>query len=85
MAPVILILKTAISSPIEVENILKTPDNSNFLTSKAKLTFLQLRQAFTKILILYHFDREHYIQIETDVSSYVIGRILSQLTPESGQ
>ena len=35
---------------------------------------------FLKALILYHFNPECYIQIETDVSGYAIGRVLSQLT-----
>ncbi len=39
-----------------------------------------MRQAFVEAPILNHFDPEHYIQIETDASSYTIGGILSQLT-----
>ena len=38
-APVTLILKIATFSPTNVEKILKAPNNSNFLTSKAKLPF----------------------------------------------
>ena len=60
-------------------------DNSSFLTSEANLAFLWMRQAFTEVLILYHFDPERQIRIETDTSGYAIGDILSQLTPESGQ
>ena len=51
-----------------------------FLTSKAKKAFDRLRQAFTEAPILRHFDLECYIRIETDVSSYTIGKVLSQLT-----
>ena len=61
----------------------RAADNSNFLTFEAKLAFLRLRQAFTEALILHHFDPERHIQIKTDVSSYAIGGILNQLTPES--
>ena len=62
----------------------KAADNSIFLTLKAKLAFSWLRQAFTEALILHYFDPEHYIQIQTNVSDYVIGGILSQLNLESG-
>ena len=53
---------------------------TDFLTPKARLAFIQLRQAFVKALILHHFDPESYIRIETDVSGYAIGSILSQLS-----
>ena len=43
----------------------RAADNSSFLTSEAKLAFLRLRQAFTEAPILYHFDLECNIQIET--------------------
>ena len=55
-------------------NNLKEP---KFLTSNAKEVFNYLRQAFTKVLILYHFDPQCYIWIETDVSGYAIGEVLS--------
>ena len=55
---------------------------SDFLTPGAKLAFTELRQAFLKALILYHFDPERHIWIETDASSYAIGGVLSQLTLE---
>ena len=51
-----------------------------FLTLNAKKAFNQLRQAFTKFLILCHFDPKCYIRIETDTSGYAIGGVLSQLT-----
>ena len=53
-----------------------------FLTPKAKKAFIKLRQAFVKALILNHFDPERHIRIETDVSGYTIGGILSQLTSD---
>ena len=57
---------------------------TGYLTPDAKQAFTQLRQAFTKAPILWHFDPECHIQIETNVSSYAIGGVLSQLT-DSGQ
>ena len=56
---------------------------SDFLTTGAKLAFTELRQAFLKAPILHHFDPERHIRIETDVSGYAIGGVLSQLTSES--
>ena len=55
----------------------------DFLISGAKLAFTELRQAFLKALIFQHFDREHYIRIETDSSGYAICGILSQLTSDN--
>ena len=57
--------------------------NSNgaiaYLTTGAKQAFTQLRQAFTKALILQHFDLKCHIRIKTDASGYAIGGVLSQL------
>ena len=72
-------LKTTAEKPPNAAN------NSSFLTSKAKLAFLPLKQAFTEASILHYFDLERYIWIKTDASGYAIGGILNQLTPESGQ
>ena len=69
-------LKT-ISSPANYEISLKTTWNSIFLTLEAKLAFLQLRKAFTKASILYHFDLKRYIWIKIDAFNYVIGDIFS--------
>ena len=61
-----------------------TSKNSNratsYLTSKARFAFTQLKKAFIKAPILQHFDPECHIRIEIDVSGYVIGGVLSQLT-----
>ena len=63
-----------------------TSKNSNratgYLTPGAKQAFTQLRQAFTKALILRHFDPKYHIRIETDTSGYAIGEVLSQLTSD---
>ena len=55
----------------------------SFLTPKARSAFNRLRLAFTKALILRHFDPECYIWIETNASSYAIGGVLSQLASET--
>ena len=53
-----------------------------FLTSGARKAFTELRQAFIKAPILYHFDPERHIRVETDASGYAIGGVLSQLTSD---
>ena len=70
-------LKITISSSADGERTPKAPGNSNFLTPKAKLAFLRLRQAFSKASILHHFDPKCYIQNETDAFGYAIDGILS--------
>ena len=52
---------------------------SGFLTSKARLVLIKLRQVFVEALILDNFDSEYHIVIETNASGYAIGRILNQL------
>ena len=53
---------------------------TGFFTPKARLAFIQLRQAFVEAPILHHFDLESLLRIETDPSSYAIGSVLSQLS-----
>ena len=72
------------SSNCKDEMIKRSPlisKNSNgitgYLTPNAKKTFIQLRQAFTKGLILWYFDPECHIRIEIDASGYVISGVLS--------
>ena len=55
-------------------------EERKFLTSDAREVFNRLRQAFTKVPILRHFNPDCHIQIETDASGYAIGGVLSQLT-----
>ena len=57
---------------------------SNYLTPDVKRAFDQLRQAFTKAFILQHFNLKRYIRVETDASGHVTGKVLSQLTNDSG-
>ena len=40
---------------------------TGFLTLKTRLVFIQLKQAFVEALILYHFNPESHIWIETDI------------------
>ena len=53
---------------------------SDFFIPRARLVITKLRQTFVKALILYHFDSERYIGIETNASGYAIGGVFSQLT-----
>lgn len=55
-------------------------EESKFITSKARKTFNYLKQAFINASILWHFNSECHIQIETNVSSYAIRGVLNQLT-----
>ena len=50
-----------------------------FLISRAREAFNCLKQAFTKALIFRYFDLKYQIRIETDKSSYIIKKVLSQL------
>ena len=51
-----------------------------FLTPNARTAFNRLWLAFTEAPILWYFDPEYHIQIETDALDYAIGRMLSQLS-----
>ena len=57
-----------------------TEDGPKFLTPDARTAFNHLWLAFIEASILWHFDPECHIRIETDVSGYAIGGVLSQLT-----
>ena len=72
--------KTSKSKNLSKSN--KAVEPLDFLTPGAKPAFTKLRQAFLKASILHHFNPERHFRIETDVSGYAIGRILSQLTLE---
>ena len=58
----------------------KNSSKSDFLTPGARLAFIELRQAFVKASILYHFDPKRHIQIKTNASGYIIDGVPSQLT-----
>ena len=68
--------KNEIDKKLPSKNLAKA---MNYLTSDARQTFTQLKQAFTKAPILQHFDPKYYIWIKIDTSKYVIRSILSQL------
>ena len=72
----------------KVQNLLKSKKlskskemlRSDFFIPRTKLAFTELRQAFLKALIFHHFDLERHIRIETNISGYVIDRVINQLT-----
>ena len=55
-------------------------DGSKFLTSDARTAFNRLWLTFTEAPILWHFDPECHIRIETNALGYAIDGVLSQLT-----
>ena len=57
-----------------------TKDKPKFLTPNTRPAFNRLQLAFIKAPILWHFDPECHIWIETDTLGYAIGGVLSQLT-----
>ena len=72
--------------------MLKSENSSNFgvtkvrpkfLTPNAKTTFDRLWLTFTKAPILWYFDPECHIWIESDALGYAIGGMLSRLTSET--
>ena len=66
--------KTVKRSPLISKN---SNRGTGYLNLGAKQAFIQLRQAFTKAPILWHFDSECHIWIEIDMSSYATGGVLS--------
>ena len=58
-------------------NAAKDPD---YLTLAAKKAFNYLQHMFTKASILQHFDPKRHIRIETNMSGYATGGVVSQLT-----
>ena len=61
----------------------KAARGSDYLIPVAKKAFDHIWHAFTQAPIFQHFDLERHIRIETDVSGYAIGRVLSQLTSDN--
>lgn len=64
-------------------NVVGKKSETEFFTLEARLTFAKLRQAFNTTPILNYLDLQYNIWIEINASSYVIGRILIQLTSNS--
>ena len=65
-----------------IQTYLRVMGEPTFLTPDAREAFNQLKQAFTKAPILWHFDPECHIRIETNASGYAIREVLSQLTSD---
>lgn len=59
---------------------LAKPSLTDSLTPKAQMAFIYLQKVFIKAAILYHFESEHYICIETNTLDFAISEILNQLT-----
>lgn len=59
---------------------IRTTGEPIFLTSITRKAFEYLRQAFTKALILQHFDLESHLQMKIDTLGYTIEIVLSQLS-----
>ena len=66
-----------------IKKDVKAAKGSDYLTSATKKAFNHLWHSFTQAPIIQHFDPERYIQIETDASSYIIGRVLNQVTSDN--
>ena len=65
------------SKSVNLTNFDAMEAGPSLLTPKTRATFNRLWLAFTKAPILWHFDPECHIQIETDASGYTIGGVLS--------
>lgn len=57
-------------------NIIGKKSGIGFFTPGERLDFTEFRQAFNTTPILHYFASECFIQMETDVSSYIIGKSL---------
>ena len=76
-------LRKKLSKNENIPNFDANKNRPSFLIPNAKMAFNHLRLVFTKILILWHFDPEYYIWIETDASGYAIGGIQSKLASKT--
>ena len=65
------------NAKFEIQTYIRAMGEPIFLTPNTKEIFNQLRQVFTKALILQYFDLKCYIRIETNVSGYTLGEVLS--------
>lgn len=61
----------------KIENINRTKPLLGFVILGARLIFAKLKQIFIKILILYYFDPQYYIDIKTIILDYTKSEILS--------
>ena len=72
----------------EYKNLMYMPNigvikKLTLLIPNAKKTFNHLNQMFIKALILQYFDSKSHIWIETNISNYVISKMLNQLNLNS--
>ena len=67
---------------INISRTMNLSQLETFFPDGARQTFIKLRQIFIEASILNHFNLEDHICIQIDTFSYMIGRILSQLTSD---
>lgn len=75
--------KSKKSSLAKIKKLEFTKVNSSkteFLTPKAKKTFLHLQKTFIKASILGYADTKYYIWMNTDTLEYAMDEVLSQIT-----
>lgn len=60
-----------------LESTIATPFKTDFLTSEAKKNLLYLQNTFIKVSILWHFNLECHIYLETNALGYFINRVPS--------
>ena len=76
-------LKKKLSKSGNLPHFNAKENEPSFLTFNTKMAFNRLQLAFIKAPILWYFDLKYYIWIETNISSYAIGDMLSQLAFET--
>ena len=57
-----------------------TKARESFLTPETKIAFNCLQLVFTQTLILLYFYLKYHIKIKTNILSYIISKVLNQLT-----
>lgn len=61
------------------QQLVKPSYKQSFLTFRTRLVFAKLGQTFIELLILYYFDLEYDVLVETNALSYAISKIFNQL------
>lgn len=56
---------------------------TEYFISRARLAFVELKQAFSTVPILHHFDPKYHIQIKINRLGYTIGVILRRLNSDN--
>ncbi len=70
------------TKPKKSDLVKANSSGTDFLTFRAKKTFIYLQKAFTEVPIPRHFDLKYYIRIQTNALGYAIGKVLSQLASD---